>query len=52
MSLANGISHVYILITLMPEMISFIVRILSSVRLAVWSRSFENNLPIQPDAIE
>lgn len=45
---ANGFSHVYILITRIAEMISFIVRILSSVRLAVSSRSLENTLPIQP----
>jgi hypothetical protein len=49
MSLAKGFSQVYILITLIAEIISFIVRILLSVRLAVSSRSFENTLPIQPN---
>ena len=34
-NLANGSSHVYILITLIPEMISFITLILSSVKTAV-----------------
>ena len=46
-SFANGFSHAYILIALIPAMISFIVRIRSSVRKAVFRRSFENILPIK-----
>jgi len=46
-SFANGFSQAYILIAFIPAMISFIVRIRSSVRKAVFRRSFENMLPIK-----
>lgn len=45
---AKGFSQVYILITCIPEMISFIKRTLSSVLMAVFSRSSEVFFPSQP----
>lgn len=45
--LANGFSHVYILMTCIPEMISFIRRTLSSVLMAVFRRNIDVILPNQ-----
>lgn len=42
---ANGFSHVYILITCIPDMISFISLTLSSVLSAVLSRKTDDFLP-------
>lgn len=42
---ANGFSHVYILITCIPEMISFIRRTLSSVLMAVFNLSADVFFP-------
>ena len=47
MSLAKLFSQAYILITFMPWMISLMIRILSSVFLAVLFLNWENFLPIQ-----
>lgn len=47
-SLANGFSHVYILITWIPEIISFISRTLSSVLMAVLKRKDEVFFPSHP----
>lgn len=49
-NLANGFSHVYILIICTPEMISFINRIRLSVLRAVLSRNFDVNLPIYTES--
>lgn len=49
MRFPKGFSHVYILITCIPEMISFINRILSSVFFAVCKRNLEIIFPIQPE---
>ena len=47
-SFAKGFSHVYILIIRIPDSISFMVRILWSVRRAVLILSRENIFPIHP----
>ena len=47
-NLAKGFSQAYILITRIPDRISLIERILSSVRNAVFILSRENTFPIQP----
>jgi hypothetical protein len=47
-SLANGTSHVYILMTCIPEMISFISRTRSSVRIAVFRRYSDVFFPRKP----
>lgn len=44
---AKGLSHVYILITWMPEIISFIRRTLSSVLGAIFNRNSEVFFPNQ-----
>lgn len=45
----KGFSHVYILMTFMPEIISFIKRTLSSVILAVFDRNSECFFPNQTE---
>lgn len=47
-SFENGISHVYILMTCIPEMISFISRTRSSVLIAVFSRYSDVFFPRKP----
>lgn len=48
MTCPKGFSHANILMTLMPDIISFMARILSSVLRAVFILRRENALPIQP----